>query len=116
MSLYEFKDKMLLRRAFTHRSSDQECNYEKLEWLGDAVLKAVQSEWLLREHPSKELGALNSIRERVQSNQYFASMCETLGWVGRIKCQKHLSPTVKISADIFEAVFGAVRANHELIL
>ena len=35
---YVFKNKVFLITAFTHKSSDSESNYERLEFLGDRVL------------------------------------------------------------------------------
>ena len=65
---YRFQQKKLLRQALTHSSFANEhqidkfdCN-ERLEFLGDAVLEAVSSDFLYREYPDKPEGELTKIR------------------------------------------------------
>ena len=59
---YHFKDKSLLKQALTHSSyaNEQKINksadYERLEFLGDAVLELVSSEFLFRENPDMSEG------------------------------------------------------------
>ncbi len=54
---YEFKDKNLIKRALTHSSyaNEQKINklgdYERLEFLGDAVLELVSSEFFYHKYP-----------------------------------------------------------------
>lgn len=65
---YTFKDTSLLRRAMTHSSYINEhqlqktdCN-ERLEFLGDAVLEIVSSEFLFFRYPEKPEGQLTKLR------------------------------------------------------
>lgn len=65
---YKFKDTALLKMAMTHSSYVNEkhllksqCN-ERLEYLGDAVLELVSSEFLFYEYPEKPEGELTKIR------------------------------------------------------
>ena len=44
---YNFKDKILLERALTHKSFNNQVNNEKLEFLGDRALGLVISKELL---------------------------------------------------------------------
>ena len=57
---YKFKDKNLLRQAFTHKSinNSPRFNYERLEFLGDSVLDIVISRELMREFPDGDEGLL----------------------------------------------------------
>ena len=54
---YKFRNITLLKQALTHSSftNEQKINragdYERLEFLGDAVLELVSSDFLFREHP-----------------------------------------------------------------
>lgn len=65
---YVFRDKMLLRQALTHSSfaNEQKINkledYERLEFLGDAVLELVSSEFLFSENPEMPEGKLTKLR------------------------------------------------------
>ena len=67
---YVFRDKMLLRQALTHSSfaNEQKINkledYERLEFLGDAVLELVSSEFLFSENPEMPEGKLTKLRQR----------------------------------------------------
>ena len=65
---YSFRDKKLLRQALTHSSfiNEQKINktkdYERLEFLGDAVLELVSSDFLFHEHPLLPEGELTKLR------------------------------------------------------
>ena len=65
---YRFKDRTLLKQALTHSSFTNELkirktqNYERLEFLGDAVLELGSSEFLFREHKDKSEGELTKLR------------------------------------------------------
>ena len=65
---YCFKDKLLLKQAITHSSytNEQKINryghYERLEFLGDAVLELVSSEFLYSEHRDMSEGELTKMR------------------------------------------------------
>ena len=55
----KFKDKSLLVAAFTHKSSNQEKNNEKLEFLGDRVIGLVLSRKLFDLYPDETEGVLD---------------------------------------------------------
>jgi len=63
-----FKNKELLRRAFTHRSYLNEnrglesCHNERLEFLGDAVLELMVTEYLYDKYPDSNEGDLTAYR------------------------------------------------------
>ena len=65
---YSFKDRNLLKRALTHSSyaNEQKINklgdYERLEFLGDAVLELVSSEFIYNKYPDYPEGKLTRIR------------------------------------------------------
>ena len=65
---YRFRDRALLKQAMTHSSFTNEQkirraqNYERLEFLGDAVLELVSSEFLFREHSQMSEGELTKKR------------------------------------------------------
>lgn len=68
ISRVTFKDKELLRRAFTHRSylnenRDTETSHnERLEFLGDAVLELIVTEYLFEKYPDSTEGDLTAYR------------------------------------------------------
>ena len=65
---YRFKDKSLLKQALTHSSyaNEQRINklkdYERLEFLGDAVLELISSDFLFHENPQMPEGKLTKLR------------------------------------------------------
>ena len=65
---YQFRDRSLLKQALTHSSyaNEQKINktgdYERLEFLGDAVLELVSSDFLFKEHPDLPEGQLTRKR------------------------------------------------------
>ncbi|MDO8620547.1 MAG: ribonuclease III [bacterium] len=80
-----FKDKNLLRTAFTHRSylnenrkSGMEHN-ERLEFLGDAVLELIVTEYLFGKYPDRNEGDLTSYRSALVNAVTLAGVAEKLG-------------------------------------
>lgn len=77
--------KAVLQRAITHSSHTYENklestdNYERLEFLGDAVLKLVVSEYLLEVFPYYREGELTKIRSVVVSDAMLALFARQLG-------------------------------------
>ncbi|MBQ8331944.1 MAG: ribonuclease III [Clostridia bacterium] len=84
---YVFRKKELLREALTHSSYANElkakkkeavCN-ERLEFLGDAVLSAVVSEYLFREYSDLPEGELTQRRKAVVQSSALASYARAIG-------------------------------------
>ena len=82
---YTFTNKELLREALTHSSYSNElkarkqiarCN-ERLEFLGDAVLSTVVSEYLFAKFPELPEGELSTIRAALVQSQALASYSRT---------------------------------------
>ena len=68
---YEFKQEKLLRQALTHSSFANEkhlrkhSDNERLEFLGDAVLEIVTSDFLYHEHTDVPEGELTRVRASI---------------------------------------------------
>ncbi len=68
---HKFEDTSLIELAFTHSSYSNEMklgklmNNERLEFLGDAVLELITSEFLFRKYPLKHEGELTKIRASI---------------------------------------------------
>jgi ribonuclease III len=77
---YHFKDSELLRTALTHRSllNDPQYtqSYERLEFLGDAILEMLITSYLYETYPDKDEGYLTSARSAVVKT-------ESLSQIGR---------------------------------
>ena len=81
---YTFTDEVWLKQALTHPSVDQKrstnLNYERLEYLGDAVLELVVSRELFTLYPKADEGVLTKMRSAIVSRAHLAKLCEELGW------------------------------------
>lgn len=114
-----FKNKDLLRQAFVHRSYINENkdkkleSNERLEFLGDAVLELVSTEYLFNHYPEKQEGELTALRASLVNT---ASLSGTAGEIGMnehillSKGEAKDSGRARqvILADAFEALVGAI--------
>jgi ribonuclease-3 len=115
---YEFKDFSLLEEALTHPSClglgelSAEKSYERLEFLGDAILTFIITEFLLRNFPEEKEGQLTKRRSALVNK-------DTIVLVGKeIEILNHLvmpameelneSESNKIIEDLTEALIGAM--------
>lgn len=110
---YVFKDKTLLQQAMTHASVVGEANNERLEFLGDAVLELIATDYLYREFFDNNEGDLSRLRAiAVQENAlYQAAIKIRLGdylilGIGEDKSGGREKPS--ILSDAYEALIGAL--------
>jgi ribonuclease-3 len=102
----------LLRQALTHPSADER-NNRRLEYLGDAVLELVSSDYLYRRHEQALEGGLTQLRQRLVQRATLASVAREVE-LGRHLRYKgaDLAPDgpahEAMLADALEAVFAAV--------
>ncbi len=116
---YTFRDKELLIQAFTHSSfvNEQKINkrpdYERLEFLGDAVLEMISSAYLFRKFPDKKEGQMSKMRASLVCEGALAYDAEQLNLKEYILLGKGEEATggrdkESIIADVMEAVIGAL--------
>lgn len=114
---YRFTDEAWLRQALTHPSVDQKRStnlaYERLEYLGDAVLELVVSRELFTLFPKADEGELTKLRAGIVSRQHLAELCAELGWGEQLEMSPQLEKaggrrTQSVLANTFETVVGAV--------
>jgi ribonuclease-3 len=114
---YRFKRMDLLDLALTHRSWANEQSipehYERLEFLGDAVLGLVAGEWLYASHPELPEGDLSKHKAQLVSREALARHARELdlGESLRIGVGEDRSggrTKASLLADSMEAVFGAI--------
>ncbi|HUN27480.1 MAG TPA: ribonuclease III [Steroidobacteraceae bacterium] len=109
---YQPRDAELFAAALTHRSAAR-LNYERLEFLGDAVLNLLVAEHLYRAFPQADEGDLSRLRARVVSSEPLAEIAGALGLgevlqLGSGELKTGGFRRQSILADAFEAVCGAV--------
>jgi len=112
---YRFKNRQYLIQAFTHRSisSQPRQNYERLEFLGDAVIDIVVSRELMREFPEGDEGVLTQKRSALVQKIFLATMGQLLKLLDFVQIEstvdlKEEKIAVKQSANLFEALVGAI--------
>ena len=116
---YVFRDKSLLLEAVTHRSLSNELaeedrrDNERLEFLGDAVLGLIVSEWLLELFPREDEGDLTRLRASLVQERRLFEVARGLGLGMHLhlgKGEERMGGRNKPSvlADALEAVIGAV--------
>ncbi len=116
---YKFGNQILLKQAVTHSSFANEQrinrgeNYERLEFLGDAVLELVSSDFLFREHAAMPEGRLTQLRASLVCEPALAFCARDLDLekfilLGRGEEVTGGRARDSIVSDVMEAVIGAV--------
>ncbi len=115
----QFKNKDLLKQAFTHRSYLNEHksihleHNERLEFLGDAVLELVATDFLYGMYPKKPEGELTSIRSALVNSQMLAQISSSLGLndfllLSRGEAKDTGRARQYILANTYESLTGAI--------
>ena len=115
----KFKNKDLLKQAFTHRSYLNENpdfkleHNERLEFLGDAVIELIITDHLYNEYPEKTEGDLTNWRAALVNAKMLTSVSEDLGFndfllLSRGEAKELGKARAYILANVFEAFLGAL--------
>lgn len=116
---YEFKDKALIMQALTHSSFSNEQkinkfkNYERLEFLGDAVLELLSSRFLFETYSEMSEGQMTRMRSSMVCEPALAFCARDLSLGDYILLGKGEEATGgrkrdSIISDVMEAVLGAI--------
>jgi ribonuclease-3 len=111
---YRFGDRTLLERAMTHSSSTaaSHCSYERLEFLGDAVLGLVVAQALFEWPEHYDEGEMSELKSEVVNRRSLAKAGHRLGLDAHLRVGKGLSLKRRcppsLVADAYEALVGAV--------
>ena len=105
----------LYKLALIHKSASIELedgrhiNNERLEFLGDAVIESVTSDYLFIEFPEKDEGFMTQLRSKIVSRQSLNRIASKLGLDGYVISNAVGNTTQKhIFGDAFEAMMGAI--------
>jgi ribonuclease-3 len=103
------------KKAFTHRSSNKldeaghPINYERLEFLGDAMLSAVIAAHLFNKAPNGDEGYLTKMRSKIVSREHLNELGKDLNLVRFVESKvpvQHFGEN--IHGNIFESLIGAI--------
>jgi len=114
---YSFKNPHLLERALTHSSYASQNNidysYERLEFLGDAVLQLIVSDFLFKTHRHLNEGTLTKYRTILVNGSYLAECANRLDlgrWIRMSKSSRRggQRDNDSIMADVSESLIAAI--------
>ena len=105
----------LYKLALIHKSASivledgQHINNERLEFLGDAIIESVSSDYLFIEFPDKNEGFLTQLRSKMVSRQSLNGVAKRIGLDDHVITNASNSSSQKhIYGDAFEAMMGAI--------
>lgn len=114
---YVFKNKIYLTNAFTHSSFSNEnksaTDYERLEFLGDAVLNLSVGLKLYSRFPDTKEGVLTRKRASLVSADMLSEIIDEYGLISYMRVGTgHVSEDVlhskNVKCDLFESIVGAI--------
>ena len=69
---------LLIDQALTHVSANRQTNFDRLEFLGDAVLRLAATEFINRNFPSLSVGSCSNLRAQLVSDRWLSELAEQL--------------------------------------
>ena len=112
---YTFGNTYYLEKAITHRSVQDHSlgNYERLEFVGDAVIDQTISLWLFKRYPQSDEGILTKKRSTLVNREFLGIMGKNIQIMDVVRIDPSVNITdpkvaTKIVADIYEAIVGAI--------
>ena len=110
------------KKAFTHRSSNRldevgnPMNYERLEFLGDAMLSSVIAAYLYTKAPAGDEGYLTKMRSKIVSREHLNELGKDLNLIQYIESKVPLQHFGEnIHGNIFESLIGAIYLDRGYI-
>ena len=102
----------LVDQALTHVSTGRARNLERLEFLGDAVLRLAATEFIDRHHADLAVGACSNLRAQLVSDRWLAEVGAGLAIEQHLLLGRHAqgdkSAQSRLRADATEALIGAL--------
>lgn len=108
------KKASLYKEAFTHTSEKKRkkngssLSFERLEFLGDAILDVIVSEYLYKESPYKDEGYLSKMRAKLVNRESLNRIGERLELTSFLTVTKKNRLSTHINGDLLEALIGAI--------
>lgn len=110
---YSFKDKHWLERALTHSSTNDDFNYQRLEFLGDRVLGLIMASALFKEFRNENEGGLAKRHTALVQGQTCALIGQSIAlgdyiFFSHSEKQSGGQNNENIIADVMESLLGAI--------
>jgi len=122
---YQFKDSSLLELALTHASYTNEManspleNYQRLEFLGDAILDSIIAHTLYKRFPEFREGKLTQLKSKLVCERSLSEVAKSLDFqnfirMGHGELLSQGNERASVLADVFEAVVAAIFLDADL--
>ena len=114
-------NKGLYKLALLHKSASRVnaqgvvLNYERLEFLGDAILGAIVAELVYKFFPNKDEGFLTRVRSKVVSRESLNDLAIHIGLDKAVVAKSDISRNKHIYGDVFEAFIGAMYLDQGFV-
>lgn len=102
--------------AFTHETVSPSDNYEDLEFLGDAMLKAVFPKYLMKRFPHLHKGEYTELNVAYMSKIKQAELAQSMGLNNHIRVAGIERSILNLDTDVFESFFGALDTISDAIV
>ena len=107
----------LVDEALTHVSAGRSKNFERLEFLGDAVLRLAATEFIDQHYPALPVGRCSSLRAQLVSDRWLAQLGEQLQLDSFLvlgpKALGDAAARATLHADATEALIGAIYSGSD---
>ena len=108
----KIKNILYVNESLTHSSANSEINYENLEFLGDAVLRLIASDFIKNKYPLMQVGERSELRSHLVSDQWLGEVGKKIEIKGVLvigkKALRDKSAEATIEAEATEALIGAL--------
>tara|TARA_Y100001968_G_C19345846_1_gene711994 strand:- start:522 stop:1256 length:735 start_codon:yes stop_codon:yes gene_type:complete len=102
----------IINEALTHTSANCSINHERLEFLGDAVLRLVATEFIEINFPSMTVGERSELRSQLVSDKWLTKVGKAISIEKFLllgaKASKDISAQATLQAEATEALIGAL--------
>ncbi len=115
----KLKNIMYINESLTHSSANNEINYENLEFLGDAVLRLIASDFIKNKYPNMQVGERSELRSHLVSDKWLEEVgnqieIKSVLVIGK-KALKDKSANATIQAEATEALIGALYESLNIV-
>jgi len=122
---YQFQNIELLKQALTRQSGITEKvpgagsrTYQRLEFLGDSIIRMVVSELIFKIFPEKSECDMSNLRCSYEKNEFIGKIAKDLLVgkyikIGKGEEKQNLRENTKMLADVFEAIIGAIYIDSD---
>ena len=108
-----------INESLTHSSANSQFNYENLEFLGDAVLRLIASDFIKNTYPNMKVGERSELRSHLVSDQWLSEVGNKINIKSVLilgpKALKDKSAEATIQAEATEALIGALYESLNML-